>query len=596
MKTNLINNLINRSCRLLSVFFVIILLSRLSFLNAQNLQWAYSFKNQLVLENIDAISTNQTNRFAIIGSGNQGINMDPINALKDYNSPGNFIAVYNENANIQWLKPTVGIAFCVKVVLDGSVFIAGIFSQSQDFDPSLDKSLILNASNGFSYLQKFNPDGTLAWVCQSAIDGIPSEIEALNDGRIIVAGRSDVNSTITLNNTKTVSLDKGVFILEVSPSGTLSNAYGISVPAQASYMYVYDIATDASNNIYLSGSLDGIADFDISNATNQNSATNAYDAYLVKYNSNFELQWFKKFGDSSRPTGWDKATGIAIDKNLNIYLAGIFTSITDFDPSNPSKFVLTSSTNSTVPSSFIAKYSPDGTLNWVKKIGNTNDGIAKNYASVSTINLRMQNNQLYIALEGEGNWDIDPSAAESVLSVGGIAMPGIGFAKYTNEGTLIGGFSIDTVLVGSGITAIGFDMLGENSFVTAGVFTKLIDFNPLAEKLVLATDPKGMFYNFDKDLYIAKYSIGNTLNIDNKSNESISFIGMYPNPCQDILNFKIQPNTKIIKVQLYDSMGRLEVFDIDNNQSINVKHLQKGVYYVQLMFSDNSFASMKLIK
>jgi hypothetical protein len=180
---------------------------------SQNLEWAYSFPNPTPLESITAISTNASNRLAIIGTGNQGISLDPINLSSSFNSPGNFVAAFNENAAVQWVNPTVGNAFGVKLATDGSVYIVGSFSGSQDFEPGAGSSLLTAAAGNETYLQKFNSDGSFAWALQAAVDGNPTKIELLSDGRVVLAGRSDVSATVTLGNSYTVSLDKGFYLL-----------------------------------------------------------------------------------------------------------------------------------------------------------------------------------------------------------------------------------------------------------------------------------------------------------------------------------------------------------------------------------------------
>jgi len=561
---------------------------------SQNLEWAYSFPNPTPLESITAISTNESNRLAIIGTGNQGISLDPINLSSSFNSPGNFVAAYNENAAVQWVNPTVGNAFGVKLATDGSVYIVGSFSGSQDFDPGAGSSLLTAAAGNETYLQKFNSDGSFAWALQAAIDGNPTKIELLSDGRVVVAGRSDVSATVTLGNSSTVSLDKGLYLLEISASGSLDNAYGIAAPNPVAYMYVFDLSTDASNNIYVGGSLDGVADFDLGSGVSENPLTNGYDAYVVKYNADFELQWFQVFGDSNNPVGWDKVRGITLDSNGHLYVAGEFTWTTDFDPANAGNFVLTSASNSQVPSGFILKMSSDGQVTWVKKIGNTNDGVAQNYANVSITDIHFQNNSLFVGLEGEGYWDLDPSANSSVLNVGAVASPGIGFGKYSLDGDYEAGFSIDTALAGAGITSAGFGMLGNNTLATSGKFSKTIDFNPLSSTLLLQTDPNGPFASFDNDLYIAKYSFDGSVGID--QSKELEQVKIYPNPVVEQLYVNTPEGSKIKALELFDAQGKKVSSAGKDKNELNMEPLPLGMYWLSIWFENGQQVLQKVVK
>lgn len=522
-------------------------------LKAQTLQWAYSFQNQVVQESVTEIASNGSDRFAIIGMGNPGISMDPINHSPLHNSTGNFVAAYDPSAQIQWVQPTVGFAFGVEVASNGAVYVCGGFSGTKDFDPS-GANFPLTATGYDSYLQKFNPDGTFAWAAAASAEGNPSEIEILADGRIIVAGRSDVDATVTLSNTSTVMLFKGIYILEFSAAGSLTNAYSISVPAPAGYGYVYDLSSDASNNIYLGGALDGIADFDLGAGTANNTPTNAYDGYIVKYNPSFQLQWFRQFGDHNTPTGWDKVRGLAIDAAGNVYAGGEFTWTTDFDPANPGTQVLVSDPFSQVPSGFLMQYSPSGALNWVHKIGNNNGGVATESASVSITDIALQNNTLYAAMEGWGYWDVDPSGSNLIIEVGAVASPGIGFGKYTTAGNLLSAFSVDTNATSTGLTLVGMGMLGTDQLVTGGMFNKKLDFDPTGTTWYLATDSTGSFYQFDNDIFIAKYSFGGITATASPS--AATQLQAHPNPFDKEIWLQNLPAGTPATLSIYDAQGK----------------------------------------
>jgi len=62
-------------------------------------------------------------------------------------------------------------------------------------------------------------------------------------------------------------------------------------------------------------------------------------------------------------TGYCSPTNMAIDKQNNIYVTGIFTGTVDFDPSTGVKNLSTSGTNV-----FLGKYKSDGTLLWVETL------------------------------------------------------------------------------------------------------------------------------------------------------------------------------------------------------------------------------------
>jgi hypothetical protein len=561
--------------------------------NAQVLEWAYSFKNPVVIEEMTDFSSNGQNRFALIGRGNSGISMDPIGLSTVYASPGSFIALYNELAQIQWVKPTVDFAFGVMAASGGAVYVTGSFTGTKDFDPS-GNTAMLTATGYDTYLQKFNSDGSFAWAAKASAEGTPGKMTLLSDGRIIVAGRSDVDASVTLSNSSVVNLSKGVYLLEFSPAGDLTKASCIAVPGASGYAYVYDITSDSNNNIYVAGALDGIADFDPGSGVSNNTATNTYDAYVVKYNALFELQWFRKFGDSNNPGGWDKARGIAVDASGNVYAAGEFTWNTDFDPSNPGTFSLVSDPASQMPSGFILQWDAAGTLNWVKKIGNTNNGMPSSSANVSIVGLELQPPYLYTAMEGFGYWDVDPAATNHILDVGAIAHPGIGFAKYTLDGNYVSAFSIDTTFSGSGIYTLGLNMLGAGNVITAGKFSKLLDFDPGSGIHILQTDVNGPFYGFDNDLYIGKYSFGGSSGIAGSADNL--GIQPFPNPFRDEIRISNLSGEAIQQIQIIDATGRVVLSDAGKTEFLATDHLGSGLYIIDIQTTTNRFVRQKLVK
>lgn len=357
---------------------------------------------------------------------------------------------------------------------------------------------------------------------------------------------------------------------------------------------MYDLHSDPSGNIYAGGSLDGVADFDLTTGISGNAMTNGYDTWIAKYNSAFELQWFRVAGDQNNPVGWDKIRGITTDADGSVYASGEFTWTTDFDPANPGNFTLTSAINSQVPSAFLCKIFPNGTLAWVKKIGNSNDGAAQNYASVSVVNLNIQNQNLVASLEGEGNWDMDPSNNTAILSVGATASPGIGFGQYTLQGDLLAAFSIDTALSGAGITTVGAQLLQNGAFVCAGRFNKLMDFNPLSETHVLAIDPNGPFASFDNDLYAAKYSFGNPVGMaETKASEPLQ---VFPNPTHYSTQIQIPRGTSIKSIQVFNSAGQCMYAKENPSGTIATDAWTPGIYWIQVFLNDGSLRHTKLMR
>jgi len=124
------------------------------------------------------------------------------------------------------------------------------------------------------------------------------------------------------------------------------------------YEYGNDITTDDSGNVYVAGQFEYNTKF--GNIT-INSA-GQHDIFIAKYNSAGVQQWVRTAGGSDGDAG----SAIGLDANGNVYVTGEFETTCKFSPTDS----ITSSGNNDI---FLAKYSNDGVLQWVKKIGGSGD-------------------------------------------------------------------------------------------------------------------------------------------------------------------------------------------------------------------------------
>lgn len=97
----------------------------------------------------------------------------------------------------------------------------------------------------------------------------------------------------------------------------------------------YDLAIDAQDNIYSTGSFQGTADFDPGPGVVNPVATGFPDVFIDKLDSMGNLVWVTQLG------GTDFEYGISIDLDVfsNVYATGWFQSACDFDP-GPATYTL----------------------------------------------------------------------------------------------------------------------------------------------------------------------------------------------------------------------------------------------------------------
>ena len=78
--------------------------------------------------------------------------------------------------------------------------------------------------------------------------------------------------------------------------------------------------------------------------------------------------------------------------------------------------------------------------------------------------------------------------------------------------------------------------------------------------------------------------------------ENLSEIKIYPNPTNKILNIEIE-NSTFNKIELFDVYGKfIQKFEVnDTTKTINIEHLNSGVYFIQISNNEGNKVTKKLI-
>lgn len=92
---------------------------------------------------------------------------------------------------------------------------------------------------------------------------------------------------------------------------------------------------------------------------------------------------------------------------------------------------------------------------------------------------------------------------------------------------------------------------------------------------------------------VADFSVSSNLGLL----DNINKVKIYPNPTNKILNIEIQ-NSTFSNIELFDIYGKLiQTFEINNTtKSINIEHLNSGVYFIQISNNKGNKITRKLIK
>lgn len=476
--------------------------------SSQNLNWAKSILTSNAVDFCYGLTSNGNDRLGMIGMVSSGTPLDWNGLDPSTSLPSNyFTSIYDYNGNFEWCHVAPGFPYDICMDSSGNTFVAGRFSGTLDFDPSPSSFPLTSVGSG--YIQKFNALGGFQWAVKDDLDGHISQVVVGDNNNIYYAGEIGINSVATLANGQSVNVNIGAYIGEISPTGDLLNIWNIDVPGTAHYIYVYELQVK-NGKVYLAGSLDGVADFDVTSGISLNTQTNAYDGWIAKYDlaGGFSLDWYRMVGAQ----GWDNFKGIQVDDQGTIYAGGTFCWTVDFDLTQPGIFSLMSDNNTNAQSAFFMKYDASGIAQWVKKIGNFNLSGSYNIDEADLVlrDLKLTSTQLMVLVHGKGQILMDGVNVSSNIPTGSVAAPGLAIGEYDLNGSFVSAFNADT-LGGppgffGGLDVRGLEPLQGDRWLVAGTFQQRINFGSDSIPYYLQTDTTSVNYGFDRDIYVACYN------------------------------------------------------------------------------------------
>jgi hypothetical protein len=258
--------------------FTLLMINFLSFSQTPSFDWAFGIPSAL---QINKVINDANNNIYGVGSFSGTIDIDPSNTTQNITSLGQqdiIIEKISSTGNLIWHKEIGGLDFdnAIDVHLDnnGNIIIAGIYSLTVDFNPSITNTNNLTSSAGGYY---------------------------------------------------------DIFILKLDSNGNFLNAksFGGIGPDE-----VKSLEIDNNNNIYFTGQYKTGADFDPDNGITQ--LTCSYmSSFVCKLNSNLTLSWAKSFNNNTstfNPGYYDKGTSVVVDNNFDVHVVGEFDGTVDINP------------------------------------------------------------------------------------------------------------------------------------------------------------------------------------------------------------------------------------------------------------------------
>jgi Beta-propeller repeat len=389
-----------------------------------------------------------------------------------------FVSKLDNDGNFVWAKNMGGTGneYGISIALDssGNIYITGFFDGTVDFDPGLDTFNITSAGAEDIFVAKLDSDGNFVWA--KTMGGLDSDY----GGRgITIDSNDNVYTTGTFYGT--VDFDPGLGTFNITSAGA-EDIFISKLDENGNFVWAksmggtegmdagQSITVDASDNIYVTGAFWSIIDFDPGPDIFNMTSAGGEDIFISKLDSNGNFIWAKRMGG----TDYDHGYGIAVDSSENVYTAGYFGSVSDFNPGTGT-FNISADGSEDI---FISKLDNNGNFVWAKGIGGTEWDGADDLALDS-------NGNIYTTGEFQLTSDFDTGAATANLTSAGDA--DIFISKLENSIGNVAPTLVAIVRAGSNPTSVssvnftvtfsesvlGVDMVGPTfddfSLTTSGV-------------------------------------------------------------------------------------------------------------------------------
>jgi hypothetical protein len=312
----------------------------------------------------------------------------------------------------------------------------------------------------YAYYSNVQGDMKVNWATQvggSSVE-IPYGITVDNSGYIYNSGVYNSNQMLFYNANRTLSnitLDLSgslnCYVAKYDSSGNI--VWASKIQRDSITAYAYNIATDSENNAYVCG-IYQTASVNFYNSDNTYSNvfldnSGSYDIFLVKYNSTGFVQWALRLAGTST----DYSNSIKVDKDNNIYIAGISssTSLNIYDSSKNLQYTLSNPAVSSMR--FIAKFSKNGSFLWANKIlGNVTLNIFP-YLTIDN-----NNNLILSGITTSSDilkaYNVEGTNSLPDLSFGSVGTNSMYVYKFNSSGTPLWRSSIRNVNSNLGLTTI----------------------------------------------------------------------------------------------------------------------------------------------
>jgi len=544
------------------IIFLMVFVTNLAL--AQSLLWSKNEPgNPQSFSNCYHVTTDPSGNVISSGYFSGSIDFDPGPGIANLVSNQNcaYVNKLDANGNFVWSvnlpqsSTTAALSnanYALTTDQLGNVIIVGFFNGTCDFDPGPNVFSVTSYTSAiYSYnlfVWKLDAGGNFVWMKQVSLGTVINNCVCDVNGNIFLSGSFNGNCDFDWGVGTTTCTAIGTsdgFISKLDASGNFQYVKQFGSAGNASN--ITSLALDASSNLYAIGNYSGTIDVDPGSGVHT----------LTSFNSNYFNVKLNSVGNFVSVLSIDNVSGAKIrsilnDELGNVYVAGTFTGSCDFDPSNASYLLQTSST-----SSYYYKLDDQGSLSWALSVDNSSNAPAQMMPQL----LHDGGNTVLYGMF-TGTIDLDPTGGTYTVSA-----PGNYYYPYFITLNSLGNF----------VSAFSPNITGVMDVDAAG-------------NIYISASAGGM------GLYINKYgSIYTGIQAYQKNNLNMS---LYPNPSKDVCYLNLGDNTGKITIEIYNSIGQKVYEDIVNSSvaELTVDKQNTGIYVVLVKKDSTVLWQTKLIK
>jgi hypothetical protein len=455
----------------IAIFFCLLWVSSLSYSQSPNFEWAKKWSTYTAFD----IATDDQGNVYTLSSGSTQVNFNPSGTAMGPTAGCGAITKFDSNGNVIWVKfitrtgGTGGSCEPKRLFIKGNyLYYAGEFGDGGgNYDFNFSNTANYNVGGGCNgcgiqvFVSKIDLDGNFQWFTAFGQYATVNDIYVDNADNVFLAG--GFRNGISLNSQSVLSNgDRDAYLMKLNPSGLCQWVKSIgSNNAYSADEKVVSVKVNSLGEIIFVGNFEGTVDIDPGPNTTTISSLGVYEAFVLKLSTSGNLIDYRIIGG----TGTQRIEGLEIAQNDDIILTGVFSNSTDFNLGSG-----VDNLYHNIEATFIARYSNQFDLNWVKQV---------NGANVRTMNLDPMG-LIYLSGVFVGTVDFDPSATVQELT------SGVSANTFILKLNMSGGYSWSGILQG-GNTSPNYNSQfnePENIFVKSDViylsgnFQAVVDFNP----------------------------------------------------------------------------------------------------------------------